>query len=71
MPVKDVSDCWLAGGQSTRRGPSSTSRALAVKVTAAPVGPVASVWMLPGTVITGAAVSASWKEELYVSGDHT
>jgi hypothetical protein len=39
--------------------PSTKSVAVAVKVTTAPVGPVASATMFAGTVTTGAVVSTT------------
>jgi uncharacterized protein YhbP (UPF0306 family) len=49
----------LAGVQVTGRGPSTTSLAVAVKLNAAPVAPVASTVAFAGTVTTGPVVSAT------------
>ena len=46
-----------AGEQETGTGPSTISVAVAVKVTTAPDGPVASTVMLPGSDSVGGVVS--------------
>ena len=48
-----------AGLQVGVRAPSTSSVALALKVTMAPVGPVASTVMSAGTVTTGSVVSGT------------
>ncbi len=49
-----------AGTQAGVRAPSTSSVALAVNVTTAPVGPVAGTVMSAGTVTTGGVVSTPY-----------
>jgi hypothetical protein len=48
-----------AGAHVAATGPSTRSLAEAVKVTAAPLGPVASVVILAGTVTAGGVLSST------------
>lgn len=56
----------LAGVQLTGRTPSTMSDAVAVKVNAAPAGPVASTVAFAGTVTTGGVVSRTCTVNVFV-----